>query len=103
MCTSTILQADSIDLAEEALNYILATKDQDMAAQRILTVNGEFGLGYAIGECQAISCQSDSVIGCLIVLLGVYYVMDINNPGKYSQLLGFLQQHIINEPTLLKS
>ena len=27
--------------------------------------------GYVVGECQAISCQSDTVTGCLIVLMGV--------------------------------
>ena len=102
MCVSIILQVDSIDLEEAALNRILSTKEQDMPSLRILTVDGEFGVGYVVGEGQTISCQSDSVIGCLIVLLGVYYVMDINYPDMYSQLLGFLQQHIIKEPFTLK-
>ena len=25
---------------------------------------------YVVGECQAINCQSDTITGCLIVLMG---------------------------------
>jgi hypothetical protein len=42
--------------------------------------------------------QAETLLDGLMVLLAVYYVFDLAYPKIYSQLLGILQEYIINEP-----
>ena len=43
--------------------------------------------------------QAETLLDGLMVLLAVYYVFDLAYPKIYSQLLGILQEYIINEPS----
>ena len=40
--------------------------------------------------------QAETLLDGLMVLLAVYYVFDLAYPQMYSQLLGILQEYIIN-------
>ena len=40
--------------------------------------------------------QAETLLDGLMVLLAVYYVFDLAYPKIYSQLLGILQEYIIN-------
>ena len=40
--------------------------------------------------------QAETLLDGLMVLLAVYYVFDLAYPKMYSQLLGILQEYIIN-------
>ena len=39
-----------------------------------------------------------TAVQAVLVLVGAYYVFDINYPRPYSQLLGFLQQTVVGQP-----
>ena len=71
---------DSIDLEDTALKLILVSTEQEMLALKILTVKWEIpGYDMRFGKGQAINCQSDNGIGCLVVYLECT-VIDINYP-----------------------
>ena len=51
-----------------------------------------------VGDEVQIYTQAETLLDGLMVLLAVYYVFDLAYPKMYSQLLGILQEYIINEP-----
>lgn len=54
---------------------------------------------YIIGDGCTIPCEvGDDVCDAIILLLGTYYIFDLAYPRIYSQMLGFLQQYVLNDP-----
>ena len=49
-----------------------------------------------VGDEVQIYTQAETLLDGLMVLLAVYYVFDLAYPKMYSQLLGILQEYIIN-------
>ena len=89
---------DNIDIEPEKLRRILDINESAPAALRILLTEERFREAYIVGEGCVIECQTVSVLDSLMNLLAFYYVMDLNYPAIYGQLLGFLQQHVLEEP-----
>ena len=77
-------QVDDVDFTEEGLRGLLKVKDKLPPSLKVLTMDG--------------SCKVAYVYDALLLLLVPYYVMDLDYPAVYGQLLGFLQQFIIEEP-----
>ena len=50
-----------------------------------------------VGDEVQISTQAETLLDGLMVLLAVYYVFDLAYPKMYPQLLGILQEYIINK------
>lgn len=54
---------------------------------------------YIIGDGWTIPCgEGDDVCDAIILLLGTYYIFDLEYPRIYSQILGFLQHYVLNGP-----
>ena len=51
-----------------------------------------------VGDEVQMYTQAETLLDGLMVLIAVYYVFDLAYPKMYSQLLGILQEYIINEP-----
>ena len=50
-----------------------------------------------VGDEVQMYTQAETLLDGLMVLLAVYYVFDIAYPKMHSQLLGILQEYIINK------
>ena len=56
-----------------------------------------------IGDGCTIPCEvGDDICDAIILLLGTYYIFDLGYPRIYSQILGFLQQYVLNDPYYLE-
>lgn len=85
-------------MPEDVLCRKLTVKDKAPLALRILTTDGDIKMVYVVGEGTVINSRTTNVLDAVVVLLGAYYIFDLNYPAIYGQLLGFLQQHILEEP-----
>ncbi|XP_071845550.1 uncharacterized protein [Apostichopus japonicus] len=94
----TILEVDNIDMQEDVLRRKLGVKDKAPLELRILTIDNDIKMIYAVGEGVTIDCRTTNSLEAIVALLGGYYIFDLNYPAIYGQLLGFLQQHILEEP-----
>ena len=50
------------------------------------------------GDGCTISCESLDMCDIMITLLGTYYTFDLSYPRIFSQILGFLQLYVLNDP-----
>ena len=62
----------------------------------VIMKHNELELCYVLGDQVQINCQS-GVLDGLVVLLGTYYVCDLDYPDIFSQALGILQQHVLGD------
>ena len=85
-------------MPEAVLTHKLKVKETEPPALCLFLIDGEYKMAYVVGEGVRINTQAHSVLDSLVVLLAVYYVFDLNYPAMYGQLLGFLQQHVLEEP-----
>jgi hypothetical protein len=93
-----VLQIDDIDIPEDNLKRVLKVKADQPPALRLLVKDGIFKKAYVVGLNRIIKCQTTNVLDSVMVLLAVYYVMDAHYPQIYGQLLGFIQQFVLQEP-----
>jgi len=94
-----LVQVDSVDkLGENEIGRLLKSKSSDPPSLAVLVTDDEFQVAYVVGDGRHINCKSSNVFSGLLVLIAVYYVMDLHYPPVYSQLLGILQQHVLQEP-----
>ena len=54
-----------------------------------------------VGDEVQIYTEAETLLDGLMVFLAVYYIFDLADPKMYSQLLGILQEYIINEPLFM--
>lgn len=73
-------------------------KDKAPLELRSLTIDNNIKIIYAVGGGVFIDCGTNNSLKAIVALLGGYYIFDLNYPAIYGQLLGFLQQHILEEP-----
>jgi hypothetical protein len=91
-------QIEDVDLTEAELKQALKVKPDQPPALRLLMKDNKFKKAYVVGENKIIDCQTTSILDSLTMVLAVYYVMDIHYPQIYGQVLGFLQQFLLEEP-----
>jgi hypothetical protein len=88
-----------VDLTEEQLKKLLNVKNEKTPpCLKVLMSDGMFKLAYVVAEGKVIHGQTKSVLDALILVLAVYYVFDLQYPAIYGQLLGFLQQQVLEQP-----
>lgn len=85
-------------MPEEVLHRKLSVKEKAPLALRILYTDDDVKMVYVVGEGSVINTHTTNILDAVIILLGAYYIFDLNYPAMYGQLLGFLQQHILEEP-----
>ena len=96
-----MLQKDDVDIPKERLPRVLKVKpvkDKEPMALRILTQDEKVKLIYIVGEGQIIQSSKCNVFESVLTLLACYYDFDLNYPAICGQLLGFIQQTILEEP-----
>ena len=91
-------QVDDVDFTEEGLRGLLKVKDKLPPSLKVLTMDGSFKVAYVVGDNKITHCRAKDLYDAMLLLLVTYYVMDLDYPAVYGQLLGFLQQFIIEEP-----
>ena len=85
------------------------SNDQDdfgsakQSAPHILVIveNNSLHEAYILGDGCTIKCETGDFSDALILLLGTY-IFDLAYPRDYSQILGFLQQHVLKDPYILE-
>ena len=91
-------QVDDIDIDDEKLRKLFHVKKQLPPSLKVLTVDGTFQLAFVVGDNKILKCHSKDLFDAMLCLLATYYVMDLDYPAMYGQLLGFLQQFVMEEP-----
>ena len=86
------------DVPEDEFDKHLKTETNDAPHLVIFTKNMIFEAAVIVGDASEIAAQCTSVPEALVVLMAVYYVMDLDYPKIYSQLLGFIQHFVVGDP-----
>jgi hypothetical protein len=60
--------------------------------------NGELDEVCIIGDDSEIHSQAATLLDSITALFAVYNIFDLAYPRPYSQLLGLLQEYMMNEP-----
>lgn len=89
---------DNVDIPEDQLRKKLKTKVDAPMSITLLMVDKKPTLAYLVGGSHHINCNTADVTEAVVLLLGSYYAFHLNYPAIYGQLLGFLQQYILEEP-----
>ena len=85
-------QDEDLNSAEKSPPHIIATVEKE-SLEHV----------YIIGDGCTIPCEvGDDICDAIILLLGTYYIFDLGYPRIYSQILGFLQQYVLNDPYYLE-
>ena len=93
-------QVEDKNISDEKLQELFHIMADEPPSLKVLTVNGAFHQAYVVGHNTILkSCYADTdMYSALVFLLATYYVMHLDYPAIYSQLLGFLQQYVAEEP-----
>ena len=76
----------------------LQLQDKEAPCLKVLTMDNQYQVAYITGDEKYINSMVKCVTDAAVLLLAVYYVMDLNYPANYGQYLGLLQQHLLDEP-----
>jgi len=71
-----------------------AGKEPKLAA--LLNEDGQCAKLFLISDGQQV-CDADTVMDGLLLLFGLYYMLNLNYPKHYAQLLGFVQVTCLKE------
>ena len=85
-------------MPEDMLARKLQLQDKEAPCLKVLTMDNQYQVAYITGDGKYINSMAKCVTDAVVVLLAVYYVMDLNYPATYGQYLGLLQQHLLDEP-----
>ena len=93
-----MLQVDKVDIDETS---IFANDKKKPLALKVMVIGEEYKGAYVVGENVVIKFLGSTVWEAALVLLGTYYIADLEYPAIYGQFLGLLQQFILEDPYTL--
>jgi len=80
------------------MDGLLETAVNEYPRLAIFYKKNEFFDAKVVGDTCVIHTQADNLVYALLILLGSYYVFNLQYPAMYDQFLGLLQQVIIGVP-----
>jgi hypothetical protein len=88
------------DIEEANLSKVLSSKPNTPPSLVLIFNNTELDKQYIVGDQCKIPLETDSLMEGLFLLICWYYIMDLEYPRCFSQLLGFMQQTVFKQAFL---
>ena len=91
------------DVSDPEKKHLCSSSELSPPRVVIFMDDNKYVDGFIVGDDCKISCKNIESAGeMFITLLACYYCFDLSYPRIYSQLLGFLQQFVLNDPYSLE-
>lgn len=85
------------DIPDEQMDKYLESEEDEYPRLVLFFKSGRFFEAKVVSDGVVVHTQADNIAYALIILLGCYYVFNIEYPRVYSQFLGFLQVIVAGE------
>ena len=85
------------DVEDERIEEKCITEENDAPKLLVFIKNEDVSMTCIVGDTLQLNLNSCDVINGLVHLMVCYYIFDIGYPRCYSQILGLLQELVLNE------
>lgn len=85
------------DKADDSTEQHLTNPKGQGPQLRIFVKGSTFDFAAIVCDGTHIEPQAADSVNAILLLLATYYVFDVQYPRPYSQILGFLQQYVLDD------